>query len=685
MTQTAHRPGASDSRPAADRPTINTSSHDTAEPIVGDPFDLPSDTGVGAGEDVDPGPRAAQWHVGEHLADLWGMLGSVALTAALGAQGAALVNEAYRRVGQPLPETLHEAEMIPVEAVIDMGRDVPTLEEVVQWCERNDRREPRAVYEDALRDKKVRDDRAEREREEARKAQDRAKKYADDPAAAVRALFPGPPLALTAGELPPFPVGALPSPYCDMVRAVATFTQTDPGMAGMTMLGTLAAATQRCVDIEVRHGWSEPLSLFVVTVAEPSERKSSVFDQVSQPLRDAEDALVLETEDRRVEKETLRDIATAQAADAKKVATKAATNGDAGAAGLRDDAVRLAKEAAEIRLPPIPRLIADDITAEALGAKLFEHGERLAVMASEGGIFATMAGRYNSGVPNIDVYLKGYSGDACRVDRMSGGRSEKLTRPALTLVLAVQPVILESATANTLFVRSGLMARTMIALPPSRLGRRDSNPPTVDAFLAADYHQAVETLTRTLSRAYFADGKVGSLKMSEGANRRRESLSASIEPRLGKTGDFTESGMNEWAGKHVGRVCRIAGLLHLAEHGPEGVDRPVGVKTFTDAERIGEYATAHTAAAFAQAGSADVAGAEEVLRVLRKFVGEHRRYTFPQREIRNHLPRSMRQVGAVDAPLALLERLNWVIVETVRRPHGGTPSVTVTLNPDGIA
>jgi hypothetical protein len=76
-----------------------------------------------------------------------------------------------------------------------------------------------------------------------------------------------------------------------------------------------------------------------------------------------------------------------------------------------------ALDAENTHVPALPRLVADDVTPEAAASLLAEQGGRLAVLSAEGGIFATMAGRYSGGVPSLEVFLKGHAGDLLRVDR----------------------------------------------------------------------------------------------------------------------------------------------------------------------------------------------------------------------------------------------------------------------------
>lgn len=100
-----------------------------------------------------------------------------------------------------------------------------------------------------------------------------------------------------------------------------------------------------------------------------------------------------------------------------------------------------------ITVPAKPRLVADDITSKTAASLLAEQGGRRAVLSPEGGIFATIAGRY-SGTPNLEVLLKGHAGDLMRVDRRPR-EAEHVDKPGLTMGLAVQPEILRTSPAST--------------------------------------------------------------------------------------------------------------------------------------------------------------------------------------------------------------------------------------------
>lgn len=173
------------------------------------------------------------------------------------------------------------------------------------------------------------------------------------------------------GPLPPFPVDALPLAIAHMVAATAKQTQTDPGMAGTAALAALAACTAGHVDLLPKPGWIESCTLYTVTVADPAERKSAVLTAMAAPLYAAETTIRNQTAGARSETATRR-----------RIADKAADKAEQGASGSpRDDAMMSAAVAARlyaegIVVPPLPRLIADDVTPEALTSLMAEQGDR---------------------------------------------------------------------------------------------------------------------------------------------------------------------------------------------------------------------------------------------------------------------------------------------------------------------
>ena len=134
----------------------------------------------------------------------------------------------------------------------------------------------------------------------------------------------------------------------------------------------------------------------------------------------------------------------------------------------------------------------DDITTEKLTSVLASNDGRAAILSTEGGIFDTLAGAYSKTV-NIDVMLKGYSGDSIRVDRI-GRNSESIMNPALTVLLMVQPSVLSGLMQNGTFRGRGLTARFLYCIPASFVGKRRYRSESVPDEVYHEYEMCIRNL-----------------------------------------------------------------------------------------------------------------------------------------------------------------------------------------------
>lgn len=404
------------------------------------------------------------------------------------------------------------------------------------------------------------------------------------------------PLPLTARvAVPPFPTDALPETIEAMVRGVAETTQTDPAMAATSALSALSACTGGHAEIEIRYGWREPLVLYTATIAASGERKSAVQSSMTRPVLDVEKQLVEESAAARREATERREIASK--------ATERQRNIAARAEGVEQDkafadAIGAAMIADAIEVPPIPRLVADDITPEAAASLLAEQRGRLAVISAEGGIFDIIAGRYSRSVPNLDLWLKGHSGDPLRVDRKSRP-PEYVARPALTVGVMIQPQVLTAIAAHQEFRGRGLLARFLYAAPVSKVGRRIIGPPPLDRAVEERYRVAVSDLVNGMV-GWAGDPII--LQLTDAARQVILKIEATIEPTLAGDGELAP--LADWGSKFVGAVGRIAGILHLAELGADqGPRKPVEARTVEAAARIGAYYKAAAINAFIAMGT----------------------------------------------------------------------------------
>jgi hypothetical protein len=471
--------------------------------------------------------------------------------------------------------------------------------------------------------------------------------------------FPDEPIPLTGSQpLPAFPTDALPTVLERMVTALAESTQTDPAMPGTSILSVLAATVGGRAEIEIRAGWREGLNLYTVTVAGPGERKSAVQAEVTRPLRDQEANLANESAAARREAETMRHIADKSAEQAKAAAAKAE---GADKDRLQAEAIGLAQMAEAITVPAVPRILADDITGEATASLLCEQGGRLGIISAEGGIFEVIAGRYSSNIPQMDVWLKGHSGDPIRVDR-KGRAPEYIPRPALTVGLMIQPDVLTTIGRNGAFRGRGLLARFLYALPVSKVGHRRAGAASVPDEIASKY----TTLIATLARDFHAWTDPAILRLDPHTAAGVIALEEAVEPQLADNGDLAS--LADWGAKLVGAIVRIAGLLHLAEHGEPGHRIPVALDTLQRAQRIGSYYKRHAIVAFERMR---VDQTIDDARYLLAVLGRLGQPTVSRREIFTAASRGrFKQAADLDPAIKVLLDHGWLAEIPVETPTG---------------
>ncbi|MEV4411412.1 YfjI family protein [Catellatospora sp. NPDC049609] len=454
------------------------------------------------------------------------------------------------------------------------------------------------------------------------------------------------PVGTNTAAPPPFPLHVLPGWARDMVEAVAVFTQTDTSMAAGVLLSVLSTCGARRLVVEGKPGWREPVNSYVAAVAGPGERKTPVHGAMTRPLFQAQKQMADQVKPLVEQEAARRDIAQRAAEQARATAAKAdADKRDAATA----EALAAVLAVEEITVPTMPRLIIDDHTPEALVSRMAENGGRIAVISDEGGIFDTLAGRY-SGTPNLDPYLKGYSGGHLSTDRQTRA-GETIEDPALTVGVMTQPAALRKFGSNAELFGRGLPARFWFIMPRSLAGYRDQDSPPVPASVADRYESTVRTMAVTL--AGWDEQRV--LTLTAEASRVRAAAAATIEEQLRPGGALHD--VREWANKLFGAMLRLAGLLHLAHHPTDAWQRQISDDTMSQAAQVTAWLIAHYQAAVALVHG-DPAGetAHDVLAVL---VAKDMR-TFTRRELHRRVQRKLPRAEQVMSVLATLAQHGWV-------------------------
>lgn len=374
-------------------------------------------------------------------------------------------------------------------------------------------------------------------------------------------------------KLPDFPIDSLPPTVRDYVKSVSESTATPVDMCAVASLAVIAGTVHGKFKIMGKPDYFEPLNIYTLIIANPGERKSAVISAmtkcISEYQRDANKERWLEIDRQQIELE-------AKEKQIKKLVDK----------NKSDEAFELKAECRELeeeQIKPL-RLIADDVTPEALGSLLADNDGKLSIISAEGGFFDTLAGRYSNAVC-CDIVLKAHNGDPIGVDRQ-GRPSEYIPNPTLTILLAVQGNVIENMFDNQAFKGRGLNARFLYCKPNSMVGYRPFDTIPIPPIYEKAYRNLIYDLLDIKNEQPII------IKLSEDARDAFKLFYEDIEGRQQEGGDL--SFMPDFASKLHGAVLRIAGILHCMDFEKLVNDEPVGMETMVSAMDIGGYFLNHS-------------------------------------------------------------------------------------------
>jgi hypothetical protein len=447
------------------------------------------------------------------------------------------------------------------------------------------------------------------------------------------------PIPFRIMNLPTFPIDELPMYVKNYACEVAETTQTSIDMSGVASLAILALCIQGKFRIKGKQNWIEPLNLYTLVVAPPAERKSAVVSLISEPIKEYENSenerLAPSIEQSKIEKQILQN-------RKKALESKAAKN--PGDYSLEIQAI--SEEISEFKEIKPCRLFCDDITPEKLTGVLSDNHGRAAILSAEGGIFDIMAGRY-AGSSNIDVFLKAHAGDSIRVDRQSRP-SEYIKNPAMTTLIFSQPSVMASLMENAIFQGRGLCARFLYSIPTSTVGKRNFGSSPINEIVKDSYYNLIERLLE------YEPDEPHTVTLSYGTYTKLQTFAEKIEPML--TNELSD--ITDWAGKLIGTVLRIAGILYISSTAPlyNATNLNVDERTMQSAINIGEYFLEHAKAAYQMMGTDEnVSNANYILRKVQN----QNLMQFTKREL-IRICRKFKSTELLTAPLKVLEEHNYI-------------------------
>lgn len=468
-------------------------------------------------------------------------------------------------------------------------------------------------------------------------------------------------------DLPEFPTHVLPAPLQAFVAELSHATQTPADLAGLLSLAVCSASIAKRVYVKPKQGWLEPSNLFISVLLEPGNRKTAVFDEATEPLKEIENELITEAQPKIAQWKADRKL--------KEARLKKLTRDSAECSDLQkrlqagSEANQLALELEQYSEPNLPRLIVSDCSTEKLAIFLAENKGRLASFSDEGEVFDIMAGRYSKDKnPNFDVYLKGHSGSDIVQDRVSRS-TIRITKATLTCAYAVQPSVIQGLASNPVFRGRGLLARFLYAIPLSWIGYREVDATPVSTHAREEYRQTIRRLACDKSEAILTLDKHAGDVFTEW---RRE-----IERDL-RDGGAMEL-MRDWGGKLAGASARIAAILHCIELEKA---KEINEATISAAITIARYLIPHAEAVLNLMQASDNARADDAQYLLRWIKKEQHKH-FSKRDAHRYGQKRFPKSDDLNPALEELARRGYIrqTADTDTDRSGRKPSPRYEVNP----
>ena len=467
-----------------------------------------------------------------------------------------------------------------------------------------------------------------------------------DPAGGV--IWADPQPLVAAFESEPYPIDALPPVIQAAVAEVQGFTKAPVPLVASSAVAAVSLAVQAYVDVERSAGLTGPVSLFLLSIAESGERKSTCDRFFTAAIREYE----------RESNEASKPELSQYSADHKIWESKRAGLGDAikraadkGGTAELETKLRELEEQKPTR-PRVPRLFYGDATPEALTHGLADTWPSGGVLSSEAGsILGSHAMGAESQMRNLAILNLLWDGTPQSFDRRKEGGSFKVDGARLTVALQVQEATLRSFLDRTgdLARGTGFLARFLVAWPESTQGARPfTESPAAWPALSA-FHRQIAYILSSRPPLNEAGGLTPALlTMTPEAKAEWIKYHDAIERELSAGGELRD--VRDVASKSADNAARLAALFHVFEHGVGGA---IGRDAFEGASRIAAWHLHESRRFLGElALPPDVSNASYLDAWLVAYCCRERTDRVPRREVQRHVtPARLRHKAALSQAL----------------------------------
>jgi len=383
-------------------------------------------------------------------------------------------------------------------------------------------------------------------------------------------------------KIAPFPLHHLPPAARAMAEAIARIERTPETLAGCCVLGIMSASIGAGLQVKNGPNRFARANLYIMASAESGSGKSETFRHAAKPFL-AYEQKMLEHWQAEILPEHLAEVEMLECeiSNLKKQASK-------GKVGLERTKIRDEIQAKKKALGDVskklypPCLSCDNVTSEKLAVMLQENQEQIASLSADAKeIVDNLLGKYCKNDRTDDgVFVKSWSGDPCRVDRLVRD-PVSLKRPCAAALWFTQPDKLETLLGKTELTDGGLIPRLLVchtrAMPVPIVDGAEGIPAaTVDAWVAL-VSSLIETF-RMAGEPFTIEPTPEARRMMDGHHNRI------VERRLGELRDVTT-----YAARWNEQAWRIAVVLHAGLHGVQAGERAMSGDTAASAIAIADW------------------------------------------------------------------------------------------------
>lgn len=466
------------------------------------------------------------------------------------------------------------------------------------------------------------------------------------------------PVEFAKVSIPPIEPEYLPTLIGNYCSEMARQVQVPFELFLSDTLAVISSTIQGMYEVQIDTGYSVPLNLYTICPLDSANRKSLTMNLCRTPLLNWQ-----------LDKNKEIDDLIRQAKNANRVIDLRITGiesrlkkgvDDREAADLQKEMERLEKQ--KQPLPTKITLAVTNPTPEGLTRAMLRNHERMAILSDEGGFLNIIAGRYSSGVPNLDIILSGWDGGYYTAERSNEDNNLCLYHPLLAIGLTPQWKVLRDCFSKSAFRETGCCARFLYFTPESLRGQHkrrmtrqepafSASPQTVLAY--------VELINRLLDERwerYQEELEAGEVLQPKVLHITDEAYAAWAEFDQGVDEDCKDGGeyaeMFDWAGKLAGHVGRMAGLFHIIEH-DDPAATAIDAVTMKRAIYLGQSLIEHARNAYGIINTEDT---EKDAQKILSWLEAGKLETFTVRDCKQAMKRQMKPACVEPALLELEDR-----------------------------